>query len=83
MKTGLPCVAYSTDGVRDVIRDGENGYLVEADDEAKMAERIVELLSDRERARALGEKAAASIGREFDIDAMVRAQESLYTSLLE
>ncbi|MBI5201362.1 MAG: glycosyltransferase family 4 protein [Elusimicrobia bacterium] len=82
MKSGLACVAYATDGVRDLLRDGENGRLVEADDEAAMAERIVELLESPEKARELGRKAAASIGKEFDIDAMVRAQESLYTSLL-
>lgn len=83
MKTGLPCVAYATDGVRDVLRDGENGFLVAPDDEAKLAERIVGLLDDPGKAKALGRRAAESIGAEFDIDAMVRAQESLYTSLLQ
>ena len=82
MKTGLPCVAYAVDGVRDLLRDGENGRLVEADDEAGMAECIAELLEQPDKAKELGRAAAKSIGKEFDIDAMVRAQESLYTSLL-
>ncbi|MBI4425639.1 MAG: glycosyltransferase family 4 protein [Elusimicrobia bacterium] len=82
MKTGLPCVCYATDGVKDLLRDGENGYLVAPEDETRMAERILELVRRPELARELGRGAAASIGPEFDIDAMVRAQESLYASLL-
>lgn len=81
MKTGLPCVCYAAGGVRDILRDDENGCLVEPGDEEGMARRILALLREPERARALGRKAAASIGQEFDIDGMVRSQESLYASL--
>lgn len=82
MKTGLPCVCYATDGVRDVLRDGENGFLIEPGDERTAARRVLELLGDSGKARALGRCAAASIGPEFDIDAMVRNQEELYLDAL-
>ena len=82
MKTGLPCVCYAAGGVRDVLKDGENGFVVEPGDEAALAERVASLLREPARAAEVGRRAAASVGDEFDIDAMVRAQESLYLRLL-
>jgi glycosyltransferase involved in cell wall biosynthesis len=81
LRTGLPSVCYATDGVVDVLRDGENGYLIPPGDVDAFAGRLVELLSDAELRRRLGAAAAASIGPEFDIDGMVRAQEELYERL--
>ena len=81
MISGLPCVCFATDGVRDVIRDGDNGYLIKQEDETAMAERILELVRDPEKAKRLGKQAASTIGREFDIDEMVRRQERLYREL--
>jgi glycosyltransferase involved in cell wall biosynthesis len=82
LRTGLPAVCYATDGVVDVLRDGENGFLVPPGDVDALAERLARLLEDDGLRRRLGAAAAASIGPEFDIDAMVRAQETLYDSLL-
>ena len=82
LRTGLPAVCYATDGVVDVLRDGENGFLVSPGDVDAFAERLARLLEDADLRRRLGAAAAVSIGSEFDIDAMVRAQESLYERLL-
>ena len=81
MRTGLPSVCYATDGVSDVLKDGDNGFLVDPGDVASFAERLVSLLSDEGLRRRLGAAAASSIGPEFDIDGMVRSQESLYETL--
>lgn len=82
MKSGRPPVCYATDGVVDVLRDGQNGFLVPVGDTEALAERLVRLLTDEALRGRLGAAAAASIGPEFDIDAMVRAQEALYERLL-
>ncbi|MFI5346523.1 MAG: glycosyltransferase family 4 protein [Elusimicrobiota bacterium] len=82
MKTGLPSVCYATDGVVDVLRDGENGRLVAPGDVDAFAERLIELLTDEPLRRRLGAAAAGSIGPEFDIDGMVSSQEALYERLL-
>jgi len=82
LRTGLPSVCYATDGVVDVLRDGENGFVVPAGDVGAFAERLELLLGDAALRRRLGAAAAASIGPEFDLDGMVRAQETLYESLL-
>ncbi len=82
LATGLPSVCYDADGVRDILRDGANGFLVKRGDTAAMAERLSQLIRDRELRRKLSEGARATDLAEFDIDAMVRAQERLYLSLL-
>jgi glycosyltransferase involved in cell wall biosynthesis len=82
MLSGLPSVCYATDGVVDVLRDGENGFLVPPGDVDAFAERLTRLLTDEALRRRMGAAAAASIGPEFDIDGMVRSQEDLYARLL-
>jgi glycosyltransferase involved in cell wall biosynthesis len=82
LRSGLPAVCYATDGVVDVLRDGENGFLVPPGDIDGFADRLASLLLDADLRHRLAAAAASSIGPEFDIDAMVRAQESLYERLL-
>ncbi|HOI43543.1 MAG TPA: glycosyltransferase, partial [Elusimicrobiales bacterium] len=82
LATGLPAVCYDADGVRDILRDGVNGFLVKRGDAAAMAERLSRLIRDRELRRRLSDGARETDLSEFDIDAMVRAQERLYLSLL-
>jgi|CXWL01.1.fsa_nt_gi glycosyltransferase involved in cell wall biosynthesis len=82
MKSGLPSVCYATDGVVDLLKDGENGFLIRPGDHAALAAQVKRLLKDEPLRRKLGTAASASIGPEFDIDEMVRAQETLYERLL-
>lgn len=83
MASGVPPVCYATDGVVDVLRDGENGFLTAPGDVDAFAARLVALLTDEPLRRRLGAAALASIGPEFDIDGMVRSQEKLYSALIE
>ncbi len=58
MGVGTPFVAYDIRyGPSDAIRDGVDGYLVPPGDIAALAERIVELLSNRRKARSMGRRA--------------------------
>ncbi|MDE2291781.1 MAG: glycosyltransferase family 4 protein, partial [Elusimicrobia bacterium] len=77
MKTGLPCACYAVDGVRDLLVDGVNGVCAPAGDWRRLAEGLARILSDPALRARLGTAAAASVGPEFDIDAMVRAQERM------
>ena len=48
MMSGTPVVATQNRGHRELIRDGESGYLVPVDDTLLMASRVMDLLADRE-----------------------------------
>jgi glycosyltransferase involved in cell wall biosynthesis len=81
LAAGVPVVATAVDGTPEVVRDGSNGFLVEAGDVAGIARRVRALLRDDELHARLS--AAAAVGlEEFDIDRMVRQQEELYRWLL-
>jgi glycosyltransferase involved in cell wall biosynthesis len=60
MSLGLPCI--STDcpcgGPKDLIMDGDNGLLVPVGDKTAMEEAIIKVLSDKEFADKIGQKAA-------------------------
>lgn len=82
LKSGVPAVCYAADGVVDILQDGVNGYVVAPRDVNALSERVCALLEDAKLRGDMRQRAAASIGPEFDIDLMVRAQERLYDALL-
>ena len=82
MAAGKPVVATRVDGSAEAVRDGVTGYLCEPGDARTIAARIGALLADPARARAMGD-AARPLAAAWDIHEMVRAQETLYGSLLD
>jgi glycosyltransferase involved in cell wall biosynthesis len=78
--SGVPVVATAVDGTREIVDDGQDGFLCSPGDVAGLADRVVRVLSGSsgidpgiKRDRLL---------REFDQEEMVRAQERLYAELL-
>jgi glycosyltransferase involved in cell wall biosynthesis len=57
---GRAVVASRVGGIRDLVRDGENGILVEPGDTEALAEALVRVLSDRELAQRLAASARSS-----------------------
>lgn len=59
MITGLPCVSTdcSPGGARELIQDGVNGLIVSAGDDEKLAEAMIYMLDNPEKADKMGEKA--------------------------
>ena len=54
MAAGLPVVATNISGNRDIIKNGENGFLVPPDDPAHLAKAILQLLSDNQTRIRMG-----------------------------
>ncbi len=82
MSCSVPVVATAVGGVPEVIADGRTGLLSPADDQERYAERIRELLFDRERARAMGRAAREDVLARFSRDPIVDQYESLYRRVL-
>jgi len=54
---GLPMVSYACKcGPRDIIRDGENGFLIEGRDRVEMSRKIIELIENEELRKRMGRK---------------------------
>lgn len=48
MAAGIPVIGTRTGGIQDIIQDGKNGYLVEEKNSQEIAERVNQLLSNRQ-----------------------------------
>jgi glycosyltransferase involved in cell wall biosynthesis len=78
----LPIVTTAMPGCIDVVRDRWNGLLVAPRSPRAMADKILELLQDRDAARAMGERAARFVAQEFNLDLTVDRYVDLYSELL-
>lgn len=81
MTCGLPVVAFSMVGTQEVIRDGEDGILVENGNIPALAEQICRLIENPEIRRELGERAAVNIQR-YKIDNIACQWKDLFESVL-
>jgi glycosyltransferase involved in cell wall biosynthesis len=82
MAAGLPVVATDVGGAREAIAEGETGYTVASGDDEKMAERIIGLLNEPKRARAMGERGKLIAAEKFSCDRHLQNTLELYDELL-
>lgn len=75
---GTPAVATAVGSVRDVVVDGETGWVVPPGDAAALAERITRLLQDPALRERMGAAARARVERDFDERDMIRRYEDLF-----
>jgi glycosyltransferase involved in cell wall biosynthesis len=75
---GLPCVATRVSGHPEVITDGENGFLVELDDPATMANRCVEIICEPSLQGRMRAAAQPVVPEKFSIEQQTRAYLELY-----
>ena len=82
MAAARPVVATNVGGASEAIIEGETGYLVASGDESTMAERIIRLLREPEKARAMGERGRSIVEEKFSCEAQLERTEQLYETLL-
>ena len=75
-------IATRVGGVFQVVRHNETGLLVPPSDSESLGERILELLNDPLKARALGREARAEVIREFSVEKMVSKTLDVYREVL-
>lgn len=78
---GKPAVASDVGGVREVLRDGETGWLVQPGSVQQLAERTATMLTDPEGLKRMGAAARAAVEERFSFDNRTRALEWLYETL--
>jgi len=72
-----PVVATRVGSVSETVLDGRTGLLVPPGDAAAIAERTMELLSDRDRAAAMGRAGREHVIAHWSIDRMVEGYQNL------
>jgi len=81
MAIGLPTVAYNVGGNREVIVDGQSGFLVRDRSAQALAEQIVLLLKRADLREKIGRQARDRVKSHFSMRRMIREMERLYEDL--
>jgi L-malate glycosyltransferase len=82
MAASRPVVATDVGGAREMITEGETGFLVPAGDDERLAERIITLLRDPELARGMGARGRRVVEERFSCEAQLERTLRLYDGLL-
>jgi glycosyltransferase involved in cell wall biosynthesis len=82
MAMGKPVIGTNVGGVGEVIKDGVNGYLVEPDNPVALADAIIKMFRDKEKAGQMGIEGRKIAKQDFSLEKMREGMFALYSSLL-
>ena len=83
MAHGLPCIVTDIPGNNDVIRDGENGVLVQVEDVVGLAQAVLAVVENAAWREKLGEEARQTVETRYSLTAVADQYMRLYESLLD
>lgn len=78
MLAGKAVVSVRSTAIPEVVRDGQDGLLVEPGDSTALASAIRRLIADPEGRRSMAESGHARAEQEFDWDRVARAYEAVF-----
>jgi glycosyltransferase involved in cell wall biosynthesis len=82
MSCGLPCIGTEVEGIREILKHRETGYLCGTDPES-IADAIKAILSDEVMRRRIGEKARSYIMENFTLERVLDMELTLIRELVE
>ncbi len=82
LASGRPVVATRVGGVPDVVRDGEDGFLVAPGDIDALADRLARLAADPDLRSRLGSAGRARVVPRYSVERLIDDVDELYRSLL-
>lgn len=83
MAAGAPVLATATDGAREVITEGETGFLVSVGDVPALASNLHRLLTEPAERKRLGVMAQKTAAERFDLERMIAETEKIYEAVVK
>ncbi|MFU0782634.1 MAG: Glycosyltransferase involved in cell wall biosynthesis [Thermoanaerobacterium thermosaccharolyticum] len=83
MACNTPVVASATGGIKEVVVDGETGFLVEPGNPEDLAEHIKKLLDDRELAATFGANGRKRVEEMFSWESIAKKTYDMYENVIE
>jgi glycosyltransferase involved in cell wall biosynthesis len=78
LAVGRPVVASRVGGIPEMITEGETGYMVQPGDEQALAEKLIGLLHEPERTRAMGERGRSFARQRYEPSAVADQTVNAY-----
>ncbi len=82
MACGLPVVATDAGGTRDIVHNGENGFLVKVDDTKELQDAILKVIDDK-TLRIKFSQASRKIAEIWSAENCTRGYEKVYNATME
>lgn len=82
MASGKPIVAVNVGGVRDIVQDKKNGYLIDSDDVETFTDRLLDLIKDNNKCIQYGAYGRELVRNRFQKERLIKDMEGLYNKLL-
>ena len=82
MASGLPVLATDVGGNADLVQRGQTGEITAAADPMAMAQRLVQLATEPQRANTMGLAGRQRVEAAFSMQAMVKNYQSVYDKQL-
>ena len=79
---GKPIVSTSVGGAKEIIKDGQTGFLVSPKDWRNLADSIKLLLKNPKMIEEFGNRGKEFVSKNFSLDRMVKTTEKLYEELI-
>jgi glycosyltransferase involved in cell wall biosynthesis len=81
MAMGKPVIGTDVGGVSEVIKDGLNGYLAEPNNPHALADAVIRMLRDKEKAKIMGMEGRKIVEQNYTVEKMCEKMYALYASL--
>lgn len=78
MASGLPVITTTVGGIPEVIKDGENGFMIEPYNSMALAERILYLIDSPKAAQEMGFSGRETVERKFSWEGITRQVLRVY-----
>jgi lipopolysaccharide heptosyltransferase II len=80
---GVPVIASRIGGIVDIIKDNDNGILVNPRDYSKLSDAILKIIKDKELRRKISLRARTIVERRFSLEIMYNKTMDVYKEALE
>jgi glycosyltransferase involved in cell wall biosynthesis len=81
--SGIPVVTTDVGGVRDVVKDGETGYIVSVEDKNQFIEKVLDLIENEKSRSKMSQNGWNYVKDKFHYQTLVKNMDDLYGRLLE
>ena len=80
---GMPSIAFNVDGVSEIIKDNQNGFLIRPKDIEQLASRIIKYIDNQELVLLHSQRGREFIKGKWSIEDMVDKIDKIYQGLIQ
>jgi glycosyltransferase involved in cell wall biosynthesis len=79
MAAGLPVVGTNVEGIRDVIIEGKNGFLVQIDDTKDLKDALYSLIQNEPLRQKMGQESVRLARKKYSFQRCISEYEQLFS----